>query len=114
MGPGIDLILKETCYQLGLKNFLYPPQPVDEETIQKGNVHYTETCSPFALSMGSVRQSLDRLLADIEKEALEGFQPIQPRRIIILMARGQGPCTFGLVFNSGRKSIKGRVYRTIE
>jgi len=106
MGPGIDLILKETWNQFGLKKYLYPPQPVDEDTIQKGNVHYTETCSPFALSMGSVRQTIDRLFADLEKEALEKNQSIQPRRIIILMARGKGPCTFGWYSIAGEKAIK--------
>ncbi|TCS81806.1 acyl-CoA dehydratase activase-related protein [Tepidibacillus fermentans] len=106
MGPGIDLLLKEIWYQLGLQNYLYPPKPVNEETIQKGNVHYTETCSPYAFSMGSVRQTLDRLLDDLEKEAKELEQMVEPRRIILLMARGKGPCTFGWYAIAGEKALR--------
>ncbi|OEG00105.1 hypothetical protein BHF71_06155 [Vulcanibacillus modesticaldus] len=85
MGTGIDLIIKEIWHQIGLGDYLYPPRGVNEETITRGNTHYTESCSPFALYLGSLRETLDRLLMEIE----------EPRRIIILMAKGKGPCTFG-------------------
>ena len=106
MGPGIDLILKEVWTQLGLQKFLFEPMSVNEETIQKGNVQYTETCSPFALSMGSVRQTLDRYLLQLEQESMNRGQAVQPRRIIILMARGKGPCTFGWYSIAGEKALK--------
>lgn len=95
MGSGIDLLLKEVWFQLGLDQYLYPPKPVNEVSIEKGNVHFTETCSPYALSMGNVRETLDRYLKEIEEETHRTGKKIEPRRIIILMARGKGPCTFG-------------------
>ncbi|GBF10615.1 acyl-CoA dehydratase activase-related protein [Tepidibacillus sp. HK-1] len=105
MGDGIGLILKDIWHQLGLSDFLYPPKPVNEETIIKGNVHYTETCSPFALSMGSIRQTLDRVVNDLEEQAnIKGGQ-VEPRRIIILMARGKGPCTFGWYAIAGEPAL---------
>ena len=94
MGTGLDLTVKETWHQLGLGKFLYPPSAVNEETISLGNTHYTETCSPFALYYGSLRQTFNRLIKDFE-ENKNSYKKVEPRRIIILMAGGKGPCTFG-------------------
>ncbi len=94
MGEGLNLALKELLYQLGLSDFLIAPKAVNEETIEKGNRHYTETCSPFALSLGSMKQTLDQLIGEWE-EAEKKQKYIEPRRIIFLMAKGKGPCTFG-------------------
>lgn len=103
MGVGIDLILKETWHQLGLNEFLYPPKAVNEETIVKGDYEYTEACSPFVLYLGSLRDTIERLIIDLEQEA-DGKQ-VEPRRIIILMAGGKGPCTFGWYAIAGQKTL---------
>ncbi|MGD9677645.1 MAG: acyl-CoA dehydratase activase-related protein [Vulcanibacillus sp.] len=95
MGYGIDLILKEIWYQLGLSNYLYPPKPVYEETILKGSKHYSETCSPFALYIGSLCETLEQLFKKLENDAISKSGVVEPKRIIILMAKGKGPCTFG-------------------
>lgn len=105
MGSGIDLLINEVWHQLGLSKYLYPPKPVNEETIEKGNVQYTETCSPFALYMGSLRQTLDRIIDDLHEEARSEHKPIEPRRIIILMAKGRGPCTFGWYSIAGESAL---------
>lgn len=95
MGDGVDLILKEIWYSIGLSEYLYPPKPVNEETIHKGEKYYSETCSPFALYIGSLKETLDRLLIKLTEELKEKDKKIESKRIIILMANGKGPCTFG-------------------
>jgi len=106
MGDGLNLMLEELCYKFGLQDNIFPPLPVNEETIEKGNNHYTETCSPFALSIGSIKQTLERLFSEFEKEAEQSYSRVKPRRIIILMARGKGPCTFGWYAIAGHYVLK--------
>ncbi len=105
MGTGIDLLIKEVWYQLGLDKYLYPPAQVDEETLSKGNNQYTETCSPFALYLGSLKETLQRLLREVETKK-NNQEIVEPRRIIILMAGGKGPCTFGWYAIAGLKSLQ--------
>ncbi len=95
MGEIVNLLIEEACYQLGLESYMHPPLPISEETIALGNTNYTESCSPYACSTGSLKQSLRDALRGLEEEARQKGVPVEPRRIIIIMARGEGPCTFG-------------------
>lgn len=106
MGHGINLIVKETWHQLGLENFMYAPNSINEETITKGDTNYTETCSPFALYLGSLRDTLNNLLDELKNEADKKQIAVEPRRIIILMAGGKGPCTFGWYALSGEELLQ--------
>lgn len=85
MGATLDILLEEVCYQAGLADYVYLPKPVSEETIEFGNDKYNESCSPFACSIGSLKQNLTYALKELE----------EPRNIMLLMARSHGPCTFG-------------------
>lgn len=106
MGTGINLIIKEIWNQLGLENYMYSPKPVNEDTIVRGEIDYTETCSPFALYLGSLRDSLDTLLSSLEEEAINKGNNNSSRRIIILMAGGKGPCTFGWYSIAGMEILE--------
>lgn len=94
MGEVLDLLVDEACYQLGLSEYMFPPVPLSEKAIELGNDRYTESCSPYACSTGTLKQSLSRALKELGTAGDPG-QPAEPRRIIMLMARGEGPCTFG-------------------
>lgn len=93
-GEILNLLVEEACHQLGLAAYMSPPAPLDTQTLQLGNTRYSESCSPYACSTGSLKQTLNRLLDNLEQAAAKGQKP-EPRRIIVLMARGEGPCTFG-------------------
>lgn len=95
MGEILNLLVEEACHQLGLQDFMFPPAPLAEDDMLLGNNRYTDSCSPYACSTGSLKQTLARALDALEKPAREAGQPVEPRRIIVLMARGEGPCTFG-------------------
>jgi len=93
MGEILNLIVEEACHQLGLSEYFLSPVPLTEETMEAGNDRYTESCSPYACSTGTLKSSIARALDLLEEEARRGRA--EPRRIIALMARGEGPCTFG-------------------
>ncbi len=95
MGEILNLLVEEVCYQLGLQDYIYPPPPLSEESIHLGNTNYTESCSPYACSTGTLKQALRNALRDLEEKARAEGRAVEPRRIIMLMARGEGPCTFG-------------------
>jgi len=95
MGEILNLVVEEACWQMGLQDFVHPPAPLSEEAIVLGNTHYPESCSPYACSTGTLKKSIREAMAKIEAEAARTGRPVEPRRIIILMARGVGPCTFG-------------------
>ncbi len=95
MGEILNLLVEEACYQIGLQDYTYPPPPLSEESIALGNTNYTEACSPYACSTGTLKQSLRDALRGLEAEAERTGRPVEPRRILMLMARGEGPCTFG-------------------
>lgn len=86
MGEIINLLVEELGHQLGLSEYMLAPLPLDEESMLLGNDRYTESCSPYACSTGSLKQTLQRALSMLKDD---------PRRILMLMARGEGPCTFG-------------------
>ncbi len=95
MGEILNLLVEEACHQLGLADYACPPEPLAEEAMLLGNDRYTESCSPYACSTGTLKQSLSRALDRLEEEAAREGRPVEPRRILMLMARGEGPCTFG-------------------
>lgn len=98
MGEILNLLVEELGYQTGLQRYMAPPLPLDEEAMLLGNERYTESCSPYACSTGSLKQTLQRVLDVLDAEAAAASRQgkvIEPRRILILMARGEGPCTFG-------------------
>ncbi|MBE3577745.1 MAG: hypothetical protein IMX00_08645 [Limnochordales bacterium] len=98
MGEILNLLVEELGYQTGLEQYMVSPPPLDEEAMLLGNDRYTESCSPYACSTGSLKLTLRRVLDALDAEAAaarrEGRDG-EPRRILILMARGEGPCTFG-------------------
>ncbi|BAS26113.1 hypothetical protein LIP_0256 [Limnochorda pilosa] len=95
MGHTLDLMVHELFTQVGLERFLWLPGPVSEESIDLGNNRYTESCSPYACSTGSLKESLRSLLRHLEDDAERTGRPVEPRRIVCLMAGARGPCTFG-------------------
>ncbi|MHB9144948.1 MAG: acyl-CoA dehydratase activase-related protein [Symbiobacteriia bacterium] len=95
MGEELNLALDEALVQLGLRHLAYPPKPIDGNTLQVGNRRYSESCSPFAAATGSLMETARDAVAAVRREAAaQGRQP-EPRRILALMLRGEGPCTFG-------------------
>lgn len=95
MGEILNLLVEEACHQLGLAEYACPPEPLAEEAMLAGNDRYTESCSPYACSTGTLKLTLRRALDRLEEEAARSGRPVEPRRILMLMARGEGPCTFG-------------------
>ncbi len=89
MGEVLNTTLAEVCWQLGVD--AYPPLPLTSATLLAGNDRYVESCSPFACTNGSLKDSLHRLTTDLEN----GLLGEPSRRIVRLMLRGEGPCTFG-------------------
>lgn len=83
MGETLNMAVSELGYQLGVD--ILPPLPLTGPTLLAGNDSYCESCSPYACSTGSLKESIERVLATAD----------QPRRIIIIMLRGEGPCAFG-------------------
>ena len=95
MGPTLNVPAEELFYQAGLSQYVQLPEPVSDRSLQAGNTRYTEACCPYAFSTGSLKQSIARALHRLEAEAAQSGRPVHPRRIILAMARGEGPCTFG-------------------
>ncbi len=93
MGEVLNLLVEEAGHQLGLEDCLFPPAPLAEEAMLLGNDRYTGSCSPYACSTGSLKDTVRRALETLEERAAGRGR--EPRRIIVLMARGEGPCTFG-------------------
>ncbi|MGE5675628.1 MAG: acyl-CoA dehydratase activase-related protein [Mycobacterium leprae] len=95
MGDELNLALEEFFTTLGLQPFIRPPRPIDGATMEVGNRRYHETCSPYACATGSLMESIRGAVADLRAEAAAAGRPPEPRRIILLMVQGEGPCTFG-------------------
>lgn len=95
MGDVLDLLMDEVLWQAGLRDYAYAPPPISEQTLEMGNTRYTEACSPYACSTGSLKQALEGALDDLTRRAAAEGRPVEPRRILMLTARGEGPCTFG-------------------
>ena len=94
MGEILNAALEEIAYQLGLDSYVRPPAPLSEEVMFLGDERYTESCSPYAYSTGSLKDSLLKISQELESRALRG-EKVQPHRIVLVMLHGEGPCTFG-------------------
>lgn len=103
-GEVLNRAVSEAMWQLGLERYAVPPAAVTEDIMLLGNDKYTESCSPYACSTGSFRHSLNRICSALEEEVRSGG-PIKPRRIIMLMLHGEGPCTFGWYSIAQRKLL---------
>ena len=95
MNEIVDLVVEEVFWQAGLSRFLVRPEPASQETIALGDIKYIDTCSPFALTTGSLRQSIEKVLLGLEAEEARTGRTATGRRIILLQGRGEGPCTYG-------------------
>lgn len=94
MGEALDCMADELLWQLGVREFAVPPVPVSDVEMLMGNDCYTESCSPFSLVTGCLRRSVDSILTGLEQRMAEG-EDVGPRRIVVLMLHGEGPCAFG-------------------
>lgn len=88
MSDHIEQIMREITTQAGLESYVLPPQAVSDQTLALGSETFTDSCCPYAFSIGSLTESLETYL----RTHPDG----PPRRIVVLMAKGKGPCTFGL------------------
>jgi predicted nucleotide-binding protein (sugar kinase/HSP70/actin superfamily) len=88
MSDHIEQIMHEIVTQAGLESYVSPPRAVSDAALALGSETFTESCCPYAFSTGSLMESLDTYLRT--------YPDGPPRRIVIFMARGQGPCAFGL------------------
>jgi predicted nucleotide-binding protein (sugar kinase/HSP70/actin superfamily) len=104
MGEIINLGLAEAGYQLGLAEYLEPPAVLSERAMLLGSERYTESCSPYAYSTGSLKDTLARVATASEEQLRAGQKP-EPRRIIMIMLHGEGPCTFGWYSLMQRREI---------
>lgn len=95
MGEELNLVLDEVLVQAGLRDIAHPPRAVDGSTLAEGNRRYTESCCPFAFATGSLMQTVREAVAALRLQAEAAGVPPEPRRIMALMLRGEGPCTFG-------------------
>jgi predicted nucleotide-binding protein (sugar kinase/HSP70/actin superfamily) len=94
MGEILNSGLEEMAYQLGLGEHVWPPSPLCAEVMALGDERYTESCSPFAYSTGSLKNSLLKITEELEARAARG-EKVPPHRIVLIMLHGEGPCTFG-------------------
>ncbi|MBI2875000.1 MAG: hypothetical protein HYY09_07910 [Firmicutes bacterium] len=95
MSPIVDLVVEEIFHQAGLGDYLFPPLPLSETTIELGDHKYTESCCPYAFSTGSLRESISAFMESLVREAAADGREVEPRRILLLQGRGEGPCTYG-------------------
>jgi predicted nucleotide-binding protein (sugar kinase/HSP70/actin superfamily) len=94
MGEILNVVLEELAHQLGLGPYVCPPAPLSEQAMFLGDEHYTESCSPYAYSTGSLKESLLKITEELETRAAHG-EVVDPHRVVLLMLHGEGPCTFG-------------------
>mgnify|MGYP000852384452 CR=1 FL=1 len=85
MGEPLNLSLKQLAYDLGLEDKCLVPEPPTSETMKKGSTDFAETCCPYALTSGSLEESV--VSAYTKTKA--------PIDVNILMLHGEGPCAFG-------------------
>jgi predicted nucleotide-binding protein (sugar kinase/HSP70/actin superfamily) len=96
MSPILDCLVEEVFYQAGLSSIALKPDIVSEVAIELGNYKYTESCCPYALSTGSLMEAIRKAFRFLEEDAKRrGLDKPEPRRILLLQGRGEGPCTYG-------------------
>jgi predicted nucleotide-binding protein (sugar kinase/HSP70/actin superfamily) len=106
MGEILNIVLQDAACRLGLDEYILPPDPIDESIINKGRDKFSQTCSPYACTTGSIKATMDKVL---ESNCFHGsFKPAEPRRsIIMLMVKGEGPCTLGWYSIAQNQQIPG-------
>lgn len=97
MSDHVELIMHELATQAGLTSCILPPRPVSEVTLGLGSDTFPESCCPYAFSTGSLIETLDRYF--------RAHPDGPPRRIVVLMARGAGPCSFGLYLHGQARDL---------
>jgi len=97
MSDGVELVMRELAHQAGLTRYILPPRPISETTLGLGSETFPESCCPYAFSTGSLAETL----AHYFRAHPEG----PPRRIVVLMARGAGPCSFGLYLHGQARDL---------
>ncbi len=106
MSDTIDLVMGEIACQAGLQEYLWPPRPVSDLTLELAGDRYAESCCPYAFSTGSLLETLS--------EYLRVHPDGPPRRIVALMARGEGPCTLGLYLPAQARDLQEKLGATLE
>lgn len=106
MSDTIDLVMGELAYQAGLQEYLWPPRPVSDLTLELAGDRYAESCCPYAFSTGSLLESIS--------EYLRVHPDGPPRRIVALMARGEGPCTLGLYLPARARDLQEKLGAALE
>ncbi len=106
MSDTIDLVMGELAYQAGLQEYLWPPRPVSDLTLELAGDRYAESCCPYAFSTGSLAETLS--------EYFRVHPDGPPRRIVALMARGEGPCTLGLYLPAQARDLPEQLRATLE
>ncbi len=101
MSDQTNLIMQEIAAQTGLLPYVVPPRPVTDVTLTMAGDTFTESCCPYAFSTGSFIETLN----DYFRAHPDG----PPRRIVMIMARGEGPCTFGLYLPGQARDIPARL-----
>ncbi|MBI3945068.1 MAG: hypothetical protein HY321_04055 [Armatimonadetes bacterium] len=94
MSPSSDLVIEEVLHQAGLAEIACAPDGIREETLALGSARYTESCCPFAFTTGSLMEVIRSFFARLEAEE-RATGRCEPRRILLLQGRGEGPCTYG-------------------
>ncbi|MDR7427440.1 MAG: acyl-CoA dehydratase activase-related protein [Armatimonadota bacterium] len=106
MSDTIDLVVGELAYQAGLQEYVQPPRPVSDLTLELAGDRYAESCCPYAFSTGSLVETLS--------EHFRARPSGPPRRIVALMARGEGPCTLGLYLPAQARELPEQLRATLE
>ena len=106
MSDTIDLVMGELAYQAGLQKYVQPPRPVSDLTLELAGDKYAESCCPYAFSTGSLVETL--------REHFRAHPDGPPRRIVALMARGEGPCTLGLYLPAQARELPEQFRATLE
>ncbi len=88
MSDHIELIVQELVTQAGLTPFVLPPTTASDVTLGLGSDTFTDSCCPYAFSVGSFIETLQTYF--------QTHSDGPARRIVALTARGEGPCSFGL------------------
>ncbi len=90
----LDLVIEEVFHQVGLSDYMLPPLPATEATVARPDIRHAESCCPYAITTGSLLETLEDFL-DRNGDESNGTISPEPHHILMLQAQGEGPCTFG-------------------
>jgi hypothetical protein len=106
MSDQIELIMRSIATQAGLTPYVVPPKPLSEATLALGADTFTESCCPYAFSLGSLKETL--------RAHLEAHPNGPPRRIVALTATGRGPCSFGLYLLGYARDVRADLAQILQ